>query len=175
MNKLGVHAFVWTAGWTRDDCARAIAKTAEVGFDLIEASTLDLDAIDVPFTRQQLEKAGIGVTFSFGLDNDTDISSDDREKEKRGEARLLKALHLASDLGATHVCGILESAFQKYAKPTTAEGVKRSVEVLQAHNGEPTRKTRLRRARHHHRSLPATTGVETDSPICKTLKCSHSR
>ena len=31
----------------------------------------------------------------------------------------------------THVCGILESAFQKYDVPTTAEGVKRSVEVLQ--------------------------------------------
>ncbi|MCW6508116.1 sugar phosphate isomerase/epimerase family protein [Lichenifustis flavocetrariae] len=131
MNKLGVHAFVWTAGWTHDDCAHAIAKTAEVGFDLIEASTLDLDAMDVGFTQKQLEKAGIGITFSFGLDAETDISSNDREKEKRGEARLLKALGLARDLGATHICGILESAFQKYTVPTTAEGVKRSVEVLQ--------------------------------------------
>ena len=38
---------------------------------------------------------------------------------------------MARDVGATHVCGILESAFQKYTVPTTAEGVKRSVEVLQ--------------------------------------------
>ena len=38
---------------------------------------------------------------------------------------------MARDIGATHVCGILYSAFQKYAVPTTAEGVKRSVEVLQ--------------------------------------------
>ena len=131
MNKLGVHAFVWTAGWTHDDCAHAIANTAEIGFDLIEASTLDLDAMDVPFTRKQLEKAGIGITFSFGLDAETDISANDRDKERRGEARLLKALGLARDLGATHICGILESAFQKYTVPTTAEGVRRSVEVLQ--------------------------------------------
>src|SRR6202012_4610366 len=112
------------------DCAYAIAKTAEVGFDLIEASTLDLDLLDVDFTRRQLEQAGIGATFSFGLDAETDISSNDREKEKRGEARLLKALNLARDIGATHVCGILESAFQKYSVPTTAEGVKRSAEIL---------------------------------------------
>lgn len=131
MNKLGMHAFVWTAGWIHNDCAHAIAKTAEVGFDIIEASTLDLDAMDVPYTQQQLEKAGIGITFSFGLDAETDISANDREKEKRGEVRLLKALGLARDLGASHICGILESAFQKYTVPTTAEGVKRSVEVLQ--------------------------------------------
>ena len=38
---------------------------------------------------------------------------------------------MARDVGATHVCGILKSAFRKYDKPTTPEGVKRSVEVLQ--------------------------------------------
>ena len=38
---------------------------------------------------------------------------------------------MARDLGATHVCGILKSAFRKYDKPTTPEGVERSAEVLQ--------------------------------------------
>jgi hypothetical protein len=32
MNKLGVHAFVWA----KDECARVIGNSAEVGFDLIE-------------------------------------------------------------------------------------------------------------------------------------------
>jgi D-psicose/D-tagatose/L-ribulose 3-epimerase len=31
MNKLGVHAFVWEKGWRHDECARAVARTAEVG------------------------------------------------------------------------------------------------------------------------------------------------
>ncbi len=131
MNKLGVHALVWEKGWSRDECARAVANTAKVGFDLIEISALDPASIDTAFTRRQLEQAGIGVTSSLGLDADTDISSNDREKEKRGQARLEAAVAMARDIGATHVCGILESAFQKYAVPTTAEGVKRSVEVLQ--------------------------------------------
>lgn len=135
MNKLGVHAFVWEKGWSNEECARAIGRTAEVGFDLIEIAALDPRLIDVDFTRKQLEKAGIGVTTSMGLEGDEDISSNDREKTKRGQAKLEKAVALARDIGATHVCGILHSAFQKYSVPTTAAGVARSVEVLR-HVGE---------------------------------------
>ena len=131
MNKLGVHAFVWEKGWSREECARAIGKTAEVGFDLIEISIMDPAAVDTAFTRAQLEKAGIGATFSFGLDDSCDISSTDPARIAAGEAQLNLALSMARDIGATHVAGILFSAFKKYAVPTTPEGVKRSVEVLQ--------------------------------------------
>ena len=131
MNKLGVHAFVWERGWNRDEAERAIARTAEVGFDLIEVSTLEPKSVDVAFTRRALEAAGLGATYSLGLDADTDISANDREKERRGQAKLEDAIAMARDIGATHVAGILYSAFQKYAVPTTAEGVKRSVEVIQ--------------------------------------------
>jgi D-psicose/D-tagatose/L-ribulose 3-epimerase len=135
VNKLGVHAFVWEKGWSNEECARAIGRSAEVGFDLIEIAALDPRLIDVDFTRKQLEKAGIGVTTSMGLEGDEDISSNDLEKTKRGQAKLEKAVALARDIGATHVCGILHSAFQKYSVPTTAAGVARSVEVLR-HVGE---------------------------------------
>lgn len=130
MNKLGVHALVWEKGWSLDECSRAIANTAEVGFDLIEIPALDPGSIDTAFTAKALQKAGIGATSSMGLDAETDISSNDRDKEKRGEARLHEAVAVIRDIGATHMCGILESAFQKYAVPTTAEGVKRSCEIL---------------------------------------------
>ena len=130
MNKLGVHALVWEKGWSHEECTRAIANTAQVGFDLIEIPALDPGSIDTAYTAKELQKAGIGATSSMGLDADTDISSNDRDKEKRGEARLLDAVSVIRDIGATHMCGILESAFQKYAVPTTVEGVKRSCEIL---------------------------------------------
>lgn len=131
MNKLGVHALVWEKGWSHEECARAIARTAEVGFDLIEIPALDPRSIDVDFTRAQLEKNGIGATSSLGLDADTDISSGDPEKARRGQARLEEAVAMARDIGATHVCGILHSAFQKYSAPTTASGIVAAIEVLQ--------------------------------------------
>ena len=34
MNKLGVHALVWVGGWTHGECERAIAQSAETGYDL---------------------------------------------------------------------------------------------------------------------------------------------
>lgn len=131
MNKLGVHALVWETGWTHDECARAIARTAETGYDFIETPALDPSSIDVDHTRRRLEAAGIGITYSMGLDADTDISSGDREKAARGKRRLEEALAVARDTGGTHLCGILHSAFQKNAVPTTAAGVAMSVEILQ--------------------------------------------
>lgn len=130
MNKLGVHALVWEAGWSHEECERAIARTAEVGYDFIEAPALDPSSVDVDFTRRMLEKYGVGINFSMGLDADTDISSGDPEKAARGRQRLQDALSVAGDLGATHVCGILHSAFQKNAVPTTPEGVAMAVDSL---------------------------------------------
>jgi D-psicose/D-tagatose/L-ribulose 3-epimerase len=130
MNKLGVHALVWEAGWSHDECSRAIARTAQVGYDFIEAPALDPGSIDVYFTRRQLEKNGIGINVSLGLDAGTDISSGDSEKAAKGRKKLEDAIALARDLGATHVCGILHSAFQKNAVPTTASGVAMSVDVI---------------------------------------------
>ena len=130
MNSLGVHALVWEAGWSHDECARAIAKSAEVGYDFIEAPALDPSLIDPDFTRRQLEKNGIGINFSLGLDFDSDISSGDAEKEKRGKAKLEAAIAVCRDCGGSYIGGILYSAFGKYTQPPTAAGIDRSAAVL---------------------------------------------
>ncbi|MBN8997923.1 MAG: sugar phosphate isomerase/epimerase [Rhizobiales bacterium] len=130
MNKLGVHALVWEAGWSHDECARAIAKTAEVGFDFIEAPALDPSLIDPVFTVRQLEQAGIGINFSLGLDADTDISSGDPEKAARGKARLEQAIAVCRDCGGQTIGGILYSAFGKQNVPPTADGIAMSIDVL---------------------------------------------
>lgn len=130
MNKLGVHALVWEAGWSRDECARAIANSAEVGYDFIEAPALDPSLIDPEFTRRQLEKSGIGINFSLGLDFETDISSGDKEKGRRGKEKLEQAIAVCRDCGGEYIGGILHSAFGKYTEPTTAAGVAQSVDIL---------------------------------------------
>jgi D-psicose/D-tagatose/L-ribulose 3-epimerase len=130
MNKLGVHALVWVGGWSHDECAKAIGQTSELGFDLIEIPALDPKSIDVDFTRRTLEQNKLGVTMSLGLDAASDISSGDPDKIKRGEALLLDALRVARDIGATHVCGILYSAFQKYFIPPTEKGIQGSIDAI---------------------------------------------
>lgn len=130
MNKLGVHALVWVGGWSHEECAKAIGQTAELGFDLIEIPALDPKSIDVDFTRRTLERNKLGVTMSLGLDAACDISSGDPDKIRRGEALLLDALRVARDIGATHVCGILYSAFQKYFIPPTGKGIQGSIDAI---------------------------------------------
>src|SRR3954452_12084410 len=130
MNKLGVHALVWVGGWSHDECERAIAQTAELGFDLIEIPALDPSSIDAAFTRKMLDRYKLGTTLSLGLDASTDISSADADTQARGEARLMQVLSVARDIGATHVCGILYSALQKYFEPPTDAGIAGSIAVL---------------------------------------------
>lgn len=130
MNKLGVHALVWEAGWSEAECARAIGKTAEIGFDFIEAPALDPSLIDPDYTRRQLEQAGIGINFSLGLGFDSDISSGDPDKRARGKRTLEDAVAVCRDCGGEYIGGILYSGFGKYSAPPTADGIRQSAETL---------------------------------------------
>jgi D-psicose/D-tagatose/L-ribulose 3-epimerase len=139
MNQLGVHALVWVGGWSHAECERAIAQTAELGFDLIEIPALDPGSIDTAFTRRMLDRYQLGTTLSLGLDASTDVSSGDRARQARGEARLRQVLSVAREIGATHVCGILYSALQKYLEPASEAGIAGSVEVLRRVGEEAAR------------------------------------
>ncbi|WP_180900212.1 sugar phosphate isomerase/epimerase family protein [Martelella soudanensis] len=130
MNKLGLHANVWVAGWSENEAAMAIEKTAATGFDLIEIPALEPSSLRPDETRRRLDAAGIGCTLSLGLDDRSDISSGDPQMMKAGEEKLRTALSVGRDLGATHVCGILYSAFQKYFEPPTRRGIEASAEVM---------------------------------------------
>ncbi|MCW6509193.1 hypothetical protein [Lichenifustis flavocetrariae] len=59
----------------------------------------------------------IGASSSMGFADDADISANDRDKEKRGEAKLLEAVGVIRDIGATHTCGLRELAFRNTPCP----------------------------------------------------------
>ncbi len=130
MNKLGVHAAVWVGGWSRSEAERAISKTAELGFDIIEIPALDPAAIDVAMTRDLLEQHGLEPIVSLGLSPDTDISSPDPHISAAGEKRLMAVLELARQIGAKRVSGILYSALLKYQKSSESRGIENSVNAL---------------------------------------------
>jgi D-psicose/D-tagatose/L-ribulose 3-epimerase len=130
MSRLGVHALVWVGGWGEDECTRAIRSTAELGYDFIEIPLLNPYGFPVELTRRRLEEHGLGATASLGLSAATDISSEDPETVRRGEDLLNTAVAVVRDLGASHFCGVIHSALQKYMQPRTERGVANVVEVL---------------------------------------------
>ena len=89
MNKLGVHAFVWEKGWSREEATRAIARTKEVGYDLIEVSALEPRSIDVSLHPPRArEGRARGDLFARARCRERHLVERPRQGEERaGEAR----------------------------------------------------------------------------------------
>jgi D-psicose/D-tagatose/L-ribulose 3-epimerase len=126
----GVHALVWTGGWSPDEARSAIAATAEAGYDLIEIAPIDPTAFDADMTAKLLQEHGLQVSASRGLSADTDVSSEDPDVVARGRERLDQALGVLRDSGGSVLCGVLYSKLGKYAGPATERGRANSQEAI---------------------------------------------
>jgi D-psicose/D-tagatose/L-ribulose 3-epimerase len=130
MNPLGCHALVWAGDWSEPSARYAIESTARVGFDFIEIAILDPQSVDTAMTKSLLEGNGLGAACSLGLDDDTDVSSEDPAVVARGQDRLAAAVDVAHRIGASHLVGVLYSKLGKYAGPITPAGRAHVVESM---------------------------------------------
>jgi D-psicose/D-tagatose/L-ribulose 3-epimerase len=130
INPLGVHALVFVSGWSQEEAARAVDHAAAAGYRYLEIPLIDPRAINVKETRHALEKAGIKPITSLGLGAETDISSGDPSRARRGEALLNDALAVARDLGSDMLSGVLYSALRKYQQTPTEAGQWNAMKVL---------------------------------------------
>ena len=126
----GIHAMVWTGGWSPQQARHAIASTAAAGYDLVEISLIDPDAFDPATTADLLAEHGLAVSASLGLGEATDVSSEDPETVARGRALLARALEVVRDVGGTTLCGVLYSRLGRYQRPATARGLASSQESI---------------------------------------------
>ena len=129
-NPLGVHALVWTGGWSPEEAELAISSTAKAGYDLIEIPALDPSRIDVADTKARLDAHGLQAGLSLGLTLDTDINSEDPAKVERGRATLMAALDVTRGVGAGYLGGVLFGALAKYPGPTTEQARRNSAAVI---------------------------------------------
>jgi D-psicose/D-tagatose/L-ribulose 3-epimerase len=129
-NPIGVHALVWAGDTSPASVQHAVARTAAVGFDLLELSLHDSLNLDVAAARQELEAAGLAVACSRGLAFDADVSSADPAVVDRGARLLHESLRITHELGGTHLTGALYSALGKYGAPLSTAGRANVVRVL---------------------------------------------
>jgi D-psicose/D-tagatose/L-ribulose 3-epimerase len=127
---IGCHGLVWTGTYDAAGIRHAVQKTKEAGFDLIEFPLMDPFTFDVAAARTALDEFGITATGSLGLDEGTDISSEDDAAVRAGEALLERAVDVLAELGAGHLCGIIYSAMRKYMEPATPGGIANSQAVI---------------------------------------------
>ncbi len=130
MNPLGIHALVWTRGWSENECRRAVQFTKQAGYDLIEIPLLDPSMVDAAMTRRVLEATGLGASCTLGLGFDTDVSSADPIVSRRGEELLERAIDVTREIGASFLGGVVHSAMGKYLAAPTERGRRNCVEAL---------------------------------------------
>jgi D-psicose/D-tagatose/L-ribulose 3-epimerase len=129
-NPIGVHALVWTGGWSEAGARTAITSSKAAGFDLIEVPLLDPDSVDAPMTRRLLDEYDLDVTASLGLSPATDVSSEDPDVVAAGRALLTRAADVARDLGSSYLGGVLYGSLGKAAGPATERGRANAVEAV---------------------------------------------
>lgn len=127
----GNHALIWTGGWSETDARYAMENSAAIGYDLIEIALIDPDAFDPAMTARLLGEYGLQVTGSLGLDEATDVSSEDPTIVAAGRARLATALSVVRDSGGKMLCGAIYSKLGKYNAPATERGRANSIETMQ--------------------------------------------
>ncbi|HEX6514809.1 MAG TPA: sugar phosphate isomerase/epimerase family protein [Nocardioidaceae bacterium] len=129
-NRLGVHALVWVGGWSEPEARRAVASTAAAGFDLIELPALDPASIDPDLTARLLEEHRLSVAVSLGLDESTDVASEDPDVVAAGRRRLDLALDLVRDIGGDYLGGVIYGKLGRYTSPLTERARANSVETI---------------------------------------------
>lgn len=129
--QVGCHGLVWSGSIDPTGFEHSVTQSVTAGFDLLEIPLLDTAAFDVDAAKKALEQHPLTITASLAQDADTDISTDDSEKVAAGEAKLIQAVDILSDLGATYLVGALYGELKKHMVPASPEGRANSVAVLQ--------------------------------------------
>lgn len=130
MNKIGIHAFVWTGSSRQADLERAVETSHDLGYSLIEFPRLDPKLFNVPALGRLIQARKMDIVVTMGLPKGSDISSDDRDEVKRGETVLREAVSVCRDLGARKLGGIIFSMHGKYYSMPTEAGWKNSVGTI---------------------------------------------
>ena len=129
-NRIGIHALVWVGGWSETEARTAISSSAEAGYDLIELAAIDPDSFDAAMTSRLLQEHGLSAVASLGLDDATDVSSEDDAIVAAGRTRLDHALDLVRDVGGDYLGGVIFGKLGRYTQPVTERGRANSIESI---------------------------------------------
>ena len=106
--RFGMNLLLWSAGFPRE-ALPLLEKVKGIGFDGVELPVFDIDAVDVPATRQALKDNGLGVTVCMIVQEDQNLIADDPATRQRGVDHLKRAIDLTAELGAEVMAGPMYS------------------------------------------------------------------
>ncbi len=142
--KIGMHASLWAAEWTREAAELAIPEAAEHGLECIEFPLLVPEGVDAQHSRKLFEKYGVEPTSSLCLPEDKMAA----EKPEAAEAFVKKALDKAAEVGSKFLGGVTFGALgYRSGKPPQKQEYENIVKALKP-------------VAQHARKLGITLGIE---------------
>ncbi|WP_040489769.1 sugar phosphate isomerase/epimerase family protein [Fulvimarina pelagi] len=132
MRRLGIHSFVWTDGQTQEGLERALDKSAEHGYRMIEFAYLRPEKFDLDRLGKKAKDLDIDVVVTMGLPREADVSSEDKAVVAKGRDILANAVKAVRDIGGIRLGGILFSMHGKYERMPTRTGWMNSAEAIAA-------------------------------------------
>lgn len=127
---IGAHALVFSGSFEQAGLTHAIEKTRQAGFDLIEIPLMDPYHFDRMLAARLLRENDLAVSASLGLNESTDLTSEDPAVVAAGERLLEECLDIVHAMGGSNLCGVIYSAMKKYMVPATAAGRASSAAAL---------------------------------------------
>ncbi len=132
MMMIGCHGLVWAGDFDPPGFERAVTRSRATGFDILELPLLDPYGFDVDAAIETLGRHPITITASLGQSRETDVTSEDLERVRAGEAKLNRAVDVLAALGSRHLVGVLFGELRKYSEPPTARARANGVAVIRS-------------------------------------------
>jgi D-psicose/D-tagatose/L-ribulose 3-epimerase len=119
MNPIGIHYGYWTQFWSSEPL-QFVARAQKCGFDILEINAPKITRM-TDQERDVLKKAaadaGLGLTYSIGLKEDMDLTSEDAAVRENGIAFLKDISRAMKYLGGTIMAGINYSSWPRKLAP----------------------------------------------------------
>ncbi len=142
MNPIGIHFGYWTQFWDVDQLP-FVQRAGKLGFDIVEVRAQKIkrmSSAERDTLKAAAEEAGVGLTYSIGLQDDMDLVSEDSSVRQRGVAFLQDLCKAMQQLDGKVMAGINYSSWPRKLMPgedkkvltdRAVEGVREAVKAAE--------------------------------------------
>jgi D-psicose/D-tagatose/L-ribulose 3-epimerase len=119
MNPIGIHFGYWTQSWSSEPL-QFVARAQKCGFDILEINAPKITRMsdqERAVVKRAAADAGLDLTYSIGLKEDMDLTSEDAAVRRNGISFLKDVSQAMKSMGGTIMAGINYSSWPRKLGP----------------------------------------------------------
>ena len=131
-NKIGIYYAYWSKDW-EVNLLQYVSKVSKLGFDVLEVNSdvvVNMKKKNRMKLKNMADKHGIELTYCVGLDEEYDISSENKDIRGKGINYLKNTIKIISELNGKILGGIIYGAWNKDVINDKEKSLKISMESM---------------------------------------------